>query len=280
MIKFNPFSRFQRFAIQTIDVPAEGLAAFHDESTLELLKTSPPKRTFKVRPLVIVLAVLVIIESVPAGLWVYQTFRRAVIAAPVAAPVAAPADAPVTAIAPAKPEPAAARVTEAPVVARETTRAGRSAATATSKPANAVPPGQLGGLIAIAAPVPMRIYSRGRIVGTTEAETIMLPVGNHDLSFVSEETGYSARRTVNVQAGQTARIQLDSPSGTVNVNASPWAEVWIDGKRIGDTPIGNLLLPIGVREFVFRHPELGERRKTALITLKDPVRVSIDMRTK
>lgn len=126
----------------------------------------------------------------------------------------------------------------------------------------------------------MRIYSRGRIVGTTEAETMMLPVGSHELLFVSEETGYSARRTVKVQAGQTTPIRLESPSGTVNVNASPWAEVWIDNKRIGDTPMGNLLLPIGVREFVFRHPEFGERRKTALVTLKEPVRVSVDMRTK
>jgi hypothetical protein len=60
----------------------------------------------------------------------------------------------------------------------------------------------------------------------------------------------------------------------------PWAEVWIDGERVGDTPIGNLQAKIGTREIVFKHPELGERRTTATVTLKEPVRISMDLRKK
>ena len=50
------------------------------------------------------------------------------------------------------------------------------------------------------------------------------------------------------------------------VNALPWAEVSIDGERVGETPIGSVQVPIGTHEVVFRHPDLGERRTTATVT--------------
>jgi len=60
----------------------------------------------------------------------------------------------------------------------------------------------------------------------------------------------------------------------------PWADVWIDGERVGETPIGNLSLPIGPHEIVFRHPDLGEQKYAATVSLKGPVRVSVDLRKK
>jgi hypothetical protein len=62
------------------------------------------------------------------------------------------------------------------------------------------------------------------------------------------------------------------------VNATPWAQVWLDGEAIGDTPIGNLSTVIGSHELIFRHPQFGERRVTALVTLNEPARVAVDMR--
>jgi hypothetical protein len=134
------------------------------------------------------------------------------------------------------------------------------------------------GMLSVTAPVPMRVYSGSRLVGTTEADTLMLPVGNHTLDFVNDAVGYRARRTVTVQAGKTTTTRLDPPSGTLHVNAVPWAEVWLDNQRIGETPIGNLASPIGTHEVVFRHPELGERKGTVLVTLKAPARISMDLR--
>jgi hypothetical protein len=136
------------------------------------------------------------------------------------------------------------------------------------------------GLISVAAPVPMQIYARGKLVGTTETETIMLPVGTHDLTLENTAVGYQARRSVTVQAGRTSTLRLDPPSGTLHVNAVPWAEVSIDNRRVGETPIGNYQIPIGSHQVVFRHPELGERRTDVLVTLKGPARLSMDMRTR
>jgi hypothetical protein len=60
----------------------------------------------------------------------------------------------------------------------------------------------------------------------------------------------------------------------------PWAEVWIDGEKAGDTPIGNLQTTIGKHDVVFRHPELGETRQSVTVTLLGPARLSVDMRKK
>jgi hypothetical protein len=54
----------------------------------------------------------------------------------------------------------------------------------------------------------------------------------------------------------------------------------MDGQRIGETPIGNLQTAIGTRELVFRHPDLGERRATVSVTLKEAARFSMDLRKK
>ena len=50
--------------------------------------------------------------------------------------------------------------------------------------------------------------------------------------------------------------------------------------NVGYWPIGNYSLPIGPHEIMFRHPELGELRQAATVTLRAPARVSVDLRKK
>jgi serine/threonine-protein kinase len=60
------------------------------------------------------------------------------------------------------------------------------------------------------------------------------------------------------------------------VNALPWAEVSLDGRPLGITPLGNISVPIGSHEVVWRHPQLGERRRTVAVTASSAVRVGMD----
>jgi len=138
----------------------------------------------------------------------------------------------------------------------------------------------LAGILTVSTPVPLRVYLKGRVVGTTEADSTMLPPGTHALEFVNDSIGYRAKRTVTIRPGATSAVKLEAPNGTLHINAVPWAEVWIDGQRIGETPIGNLPVRIGSREIFFKHPDLGERRTTVLVTLKEPTRISMDLRKK
>jgi hypothetical protein len=98
------------------------------------------------------------------------------------------------------------------------------------------------------------------------------------LDFVSDELGFRAQRTVTVRSGAATDIRLELPAVTLSVNAQPWAEVFVDGERVGETPIGTLSRPVGRHEIVLRHPELGERRRTVTLTTNGPNRISVDMR--
>jgi hypothetical protein len=105
-------------------------------------------------------------------------------------------------------------------------------------------------------------------------------VGRHDFDVVNETLGFRQRRSVNVTPGQGQTIRLDWPDGTMAINAQPWAEVFIDGDRVGETPIGSVQVPIGSHEVVFRHPELGEQTVRSTVTLGTPARLSVDLRKK
>lgn len=126
--------------------------------------------------------------------------------------------------------------------------------------------------------MPLQIWEKGALVGTTATPRILLPAGAHELELVNTELDYRVARTVQIAAGQTASVPLKPPMGTISVNALPWAEVWIDGQRAGETPIGNVSIAIGNHEMLFRHPELGEQRKTVAVGALKPVRVGVDMR--
>jgi PEGA domain-containing protein len=136
------------------------------------------------------------------------------------------------------------------------------------------------GWIAVSAPSEVQVFENGRLLGTSQTERLMIPAGRHELAIVNETLGYRATRTVQVSPGKVSPLRLEFPKGTIAVNAIPWAEVWVDGEKIGDTPIGNLELTVGPHEFLFRHPELGEQRHAATITLTAPARLSVDLRKK
>lgn len=136
------------------------------------------------------------------------------------------------------------------------------------------------GWLAISSPMIMQLRENGQLIGTTEAEKIMLPAGDHDIEIANESIGFRETRRITVVGGKVASTAIALPTGLLSINAQPWAEVWVDGERIGETPIANLAARLGTHEVVFRHPQLGERRQSILVTLQQPARLGVDLRSK
>lgn len=136
------------------------------------------------------------------------------------------------------------------------------------------------GWISVTAPVEVEVYENNRLIGTSQSARLMMTAGRHEIEIKNEPLGYRVARTVQVPAGKVAPVRLEFPKGTIAINAIPWAEVWIDGEKVGETPIGNLAVSIGPHEIVFRHPDLGEQRHAVTVTLTNPARLSVDMRQK
>lgn len=148
-------------------------------------------------------------------------------------------------------------------------------------PAPAPPPPasrQGSGWLSIASPIELTVMEDGRVVGTTRSDRIMMPAGRHALTLTSERFGVNQRHAVEIKDGSTVTLTAQLPDGTVSVNALPWAEVWIGDRKVGNTPLANLAVPVGVHEVVFRHPTLGERRDRVTVTAGAPARLSVDMK--
>lgn len=143
--------------------------------------------------------------------------------------------------------------------------------------ATLTPTGSTGGWLTIDTPLDLQVYEDTTLIGTTKAR-LMLPSGRHELRLASQALGFERSIMVDVPAGRTVTARVEPPDGTISLNALPWAEVSFDGQALGTTPFANLTVPIGVHEVVWRHPQLGERRQTVLVTAKAPVRLVVDLR--
>ena len=138
--------------------------------------------------------------------------------------------------------------------------------------------GPVSGWLTVKAPFTLEIREDGQLLGNTDSDRLMLAAGKHDLQLVSDTMNYRVTRSVMVQPGKVAMLAIELPNGVMHLNASPWAEVWLDGNRVGETPIGNLSVPIGPHEVVFRHPQFGEKRHAISVTLGQPARLSVSMK--
>lgn len=145
-------------------------------------------------------------------------------------------------------------------------------------PASTAAAGPISGWLSVKAPVTIEIHENGQLIGTTDADRVMMAAGRHQIELVNDTLGYKSDRTVQIPPGKVLPLNIDLPQGVVNLNALPWAEVFVDGKSVGETPIGNLALTIGPHEIVFRNPDLGEKRQAVSVTLNGPVRLSVNMK--
>jgi hypothetical protein len=132
--------------------------------------------------------------------------------------------------------------------------------------------------VSVETPFEVQILEGGQVVGSSASERIMVTAGPHVFDLTNAAFGYRATVKVVVRAGRTEPLVVDTPRTAVHVNAQPWAEVLVDGRLLGETPLANLQLPIGVHQFVFRHPEFGERTQSVTVRLDTPNRVTADLR--
>jgi hypothetical protein len=131
------------------------------------------------------------------------------------------------------------------------------------------------GWIAVFSPVTLDIAENGKSVGTTEQGRLMLSPGRHQLTFTNEEMGYKTTQAVDIEPGEERSISL-VPTGELSANALPWAEVWMNGAKIGETPLANARLPLGTHEIVFKNPKFPDRSVTVTVKSSAPAVAYVD----
>ena len=160
----------------------------------------------------------------------------------------------------------------------DTLRASPTPRSANPTPAAAAPAEPApAGTLEVVSPVSLNVSEGGRPLGKS-GERIQLSVGRHTLDIGREDLGYQTVQVVDVKPGRPYQIQPPLPTGVANLNATPWAEVWIDGRKAGETPLGHVQLTIGSHEVRFSHPELGDQTRTLVVTTGSVALLSVEMK--
>ena len=122
----------------------------------------------------------------------------------------------------------------------------------------------------MSAPAEVQVYEDTRLLGTSRSDRIMVSAGRHELDIVNEALDYRSDAIGHGFAGTSLAVRLEWPKDRWRSTRSRGPTSGSTASSIGETPIGNVSVPIGPHEIVFRHPELGEQVVRATVTVARP----------
>jgi hypothetical protein len=108
------------------------------------------------------------------------------------------------------------------------------------------------GTLAISSPTSVDIYMDDLYVGSAPVSLEISP-GSHTLEYRHGNLRKTVTHVINSNETTRAMITFDV---TLQINAKPWADVFLDGidrKPLGQTPLGGVRVPIGA-VLVFENP--------------------------
>jgi hypothetical protein len=135
--------------------------------------------------------------------------------------------------------------------------------------------GIFSGWLTVFAPVEVRVFEAGKLLGTSLDGKLLVSAGSHQLELVNKRLGYREIRTVEIEPGKDTTLSVQAPNGSIIIEAPDGTEVILDGQSAGMMPIEKVSAPIGTREIVLKHPALGQRRVTVTVGMDAPARVSL-----
>ncbi len=131
------------------------------------------------------------------------------------------------------------------------------------------------GWVHVSSPIELQVTDGARGIRLDERNQTLLSPGVHDLQFENAVFGFRERRRIEIRPGAIASVSITPSPSLLTVNASLPAEVLVDGKRAGETPLTDYPMDLGTRSVVVKSITGAERRFTVTTTVK-PVSLSVD----
>jgi len=118
----------------------------------------------------------------------------------------------------------------------------------------------------------------GKKVGETPMGKIKLTEGEHTITLSNPNFVGVITDKIRISNGSsiTKRYTFNN-FGYLQIVVTPWAEVYIDGKHIGQTPMKRMKLPVGRHTVILRNPSLGEKRREVEIKANQTFLLKITM---
>jgi serine/threonine protein kinase len=93
------------------------------------------------------------------------------------------------------------------------------------------------GYLSVDANEPMNVTVDGQPMGTAPVKRVRLAAGEHRVHLENKLLGLSRTVRLVLKPGEDLSHQETFSKGKLNVSTQPWADVFVDGKKLGTTPL-------------------------------------------
>jgi hypothetical protein len=73
-------------------------------------------------------------------------------------------------------------------------------------------------------------------------------------------------------------LEVGEATGEVKLVVAPWAQVTVDGRSLGSSPLKPVRLSPGSHVFVFEHPDYFPLQRKVVVKAGEVVQVDVDLR--
>ena len=123
-----------------------------------------------------------------------------------------------------------------------------------------------------------KVYIDGKFVDETPIPgLIKITAGEHILRAVNPETGEEVD-TFYLPEGETLKVTLNLFPGFLKVKVKPWGYLYIDGEKIGTTPLPAIMLKPGKHRVSIINPDFNEWSKVVEIAKGDTMFLEVELR--
>lgn len=161
---------------------------------------------------------------------------------------------------------------------RGLSRAETSEPRASEPESSPPPPAATEGFLLVLAVPWAEVRIDGADVGETPLPEIALSAGAHEVELDNPNVIGTIRDRVEVRSAETTRRSYSFElTGQLRVVVRPWADVYVDGRHVGQTPLGDLSVTEGSHAVELRHPTLGVSRATVVVERGETAVLEVEM---
>ena len=128
------------------------------------------------------------------------------------------------------------------------------------------------GWLSVNSSPPATVYVDNEKIGLTPLFKIPLKAGKHEVQLVNEEFDIQDHFKVTIKKGKTKKVvktyDKKEKYGKLSVTSTPHAKVYIDGNKIGSTPISKYNLEPGSYKITLVNDQMGINYTTSVTILK------------
>ncbi len=130
------------------------------------------------------------------------------------------------------------------------------------------------GTLSVTAHPWAKVFVNGVELGSTPIVKHRLEPGKHKVKLVNDKLGITKTFTVKIVKGEDTKLVKNltekgdkGPTGTLSVTTTPWTVVYVDGKKVGSSPLIKHKLKAGAHTVKLVNKDL-EIQKVVKVTIK------------